>query len=237
MKKKLTTMILVLGAAIGLAAAQSIATHEKVQLWEGGPYWATTNIGAEKPEDYGYYFWWGDTVGYRRQGNAWVATDGSSSNFRFWDSSKSMQTYNKSISTLQSDGWVVLKDGAYVLAPKHDAAQVQWGGGWRMPTDQEMDDLCHNKCDWTWTTQNGVNGYIVRGRGDYAAANIFPDMSSLLLARTRAYQRASGSAFPVAGFISRTQPTMRWSLRRRSSSAAKSSFTSNPLTTTLSSTA
>ncbi len=173
MKKKLTTMILVLGAAIGLAAAQSIATHEKVQLWEGGPYWATTNIGAEKPEDYGYYFWWGDTVGYRRQGNAWVATDGSSSNFRFWDSSKSMQTYNKSISTLQSDGWVVLKDGAYVLASEHDAAQVQWGGGWRMPTDQEMDDLCHNKCDWTWTTQNGVNGYIVSGRGDYAAASIF----------------------------------------------------------------
>ena len=34
---------------------------EKVQLWEGGPYWATTNIGAEKPEDPGYYFWWGDT--------------------------------------------------------------------------------------------------------------------------------------------------------------------------------
>ena len=35
--------------------------HDKVQLWEGGPYWATTNIGAENPEDYGYYFWWGDT--------------------------------------------------------------------------------------------------------------------------------------------------------------------------------
>ena len=34
----------------------TIKTHDKVQLWEGGPYWATTNIGAEKPEDYGYYF-------------------------------------------------------------------------------------------------------------------------------------------------------------------------------------
>ena len=44
-----------------------------VQLWDGGPYWATTNIGAEKPEDYGYYFWWGDTVGYKREGNKWVA--------------------------------------------------------------------------------------------------------------------------------------------------------------------
>ena len=44
--------------------------HEKVQLGEGGPYWATTNIGAEKPEDCGYYFWWGDTVGYKREGEA-----------------------------------------------------------------------------------------------------------------------------------------------------------------------
>ena len=41
-------------------------SHSKVQLWEGGPYWAETNIDAENPEDYGYYFWWGDTVGYKR---------------------------------------------------------------------------------------------------------------------------------------------------------------------------
>ena len=147
--------------------------HEKVQLWEGGPYWATTNIGAEEPEDYGYYFWWGDTVGYKRENNAWVATDGSSSNFQFYNDAISQQTYNKVISTLQSEGWIVSQDGTYVLAPEHDAAQVQWGGGWRMPTYQELYDLCHNKCDWTWTTQNGVNGYVVRGRGDYAANSIF----------------------------------------------------------------
>ncbi len=145
--------------------------HEKVQLWEGGPYWATTNIGAENPEDSGYYFWWGDTVGYKREGNAWVATDGSSSNFSFGSSNTS--TYNKSIATLQSEGWIISQDGTYVLAPEHDAAQVQWGGGWRMPTYQELYDLCYNKCDWTWTTQNGVNGYIVRGRGDYASNSIF----------------------------------------------------------------
>ena len=147
-------------------------THEKVQLWEGGPYWATTNIGAENPEDYGYYFWWGDTVGYKREGNAWVATDGSSSNFSFgWSN---IPTYSKSsIATLQSEGWIVSQNGTYVLAPEHDAAQVQWGGGWRMPTSQELYDLCYDKCDWTWTTQNGVNGYVVRGRGDYAANSIF----------------------------------------------------------------
>ena len=148
----------------------SFDAHDKVQLWEGGPYWATTNIGAEKPEDYGYYFWWGDTVGYKRENNKWVASDGSNLNFSF-DPNKT-PTYIKSISTLQSEGWIVTRDGTYVLTPEHDAAQVQWGGNWRMPTLQELKDLC-SKCDWTWDLMNGVNGYIVRGRGSYAANNIF----------------------------------------------------------------
>lgn len=143
---------------------------EKVQLWEGGPYWATTNLGAEKPEDYGLYFWWGDTVGYRREGDAWVASDGSSYNFSF--EAGNTPTYHKTPATLENEGWVVSKDGTQVLAPEHDAAQVQWGGGWRMPTYQELCDLCR-KCDWTWTVQNGVNGCVVRGRGDFAAASIF----------------------------------------------------------------
>ena len=60
-----------------------VATVKKVQLWDGGPYWADTNIGAERPEEYGYYFWWGDTVGYKRENDVWVATDGSSLNFSF----------------------------------------------------------------------------------------------------------------------------------------------------------
>lgn len=139
----------------------------KVQLWEGGPYWAETNIGAEKPEDSGLYFWWGDTMGYRREGNAWVASDGSSSNFSFIEGNA--PTYRKDNSTLQSEGWITA-DGA--LAPEHDAARVHWGGAWRMPTITELNALVNN-CDWSWTTRNGVNGYLVRGRGDYSANSIF----------------------------------------------------------------
>lgn len=141
--------------------------RDKVQLWEGGPYWATTNIGAEKPEDYGYYFWWGDTVGYKRENDKWVASDGSNSNFSF--TSGNALTRGKSNSTLQSEGWTTA-DG--VLAPEHDAAHKHWGGDWRMPTYQELGDLYY-MCDWTWTTMNGVNGYIVRGKGDYASNSIF----------------------------------------------------------------
>ena len=142
-------------------------THDSVQLWEGGPYWATTNIGAEKPEDYGYYFWWGDTVGYKREGDAWVASDGSSRNFEFYG--ENTPAYDKSIDKLKSEGWITM-DG--ILAPEHDAAQVHWGGDWRMPTKQEESDL-NSKCDWTWTAMNGVMGYVVRGRGGYSSASIF----------------------------------------------------------------
>lgn len=138
-----------------------------VQLWTDGPYWATTNIGAEKPEDYGYYFWWGDTVGYKRENDKWVASDGSNSNFSSTSGNK--PTCKKTVSTLQSEGWITAEG---VLALEHDAAKKHWGGNWRMPTSQEFDDL-NSKCDWTWTTVNGVAGYVVRGRDSYASNSIF----------------------------------------------------------------
>jgi hypothetical protein len=127
-----------------------------VQLWEDGPYWATTNVGADEPWEYGYYFWWGDTVGYKRERYAWVASDGSSSNFCF---DNNVRTYGVGIYSNIDGG-------------RSDAAHIQWGGNWRMPTNQEMRDL-NDKCDWTWTMMNGINGYVVRGRGDYASNSIF----------------------------------------------------------------
>jgi hypothetical protein len=170
---------------------------KRVQLWEGGPYWADRNIGADKPEAPGYYFWWGDTVGYKREGDKWVASDGSNSNFEFGKLNaykpetladvikicrsnsnfefrneirdSNIPTCGKSVSDLRSEGWITA-DG--VLSPQHDAAQKHWGGNWRMPTDKEFKDLV-SKCDWSWTQVNGVNGYLVRGKGEYSSKSIF----------------------------------------------------------------
>ena len=150
--------------------------HNGIQLWEEGPYWAETNIGADEPWEYGYYFWWGDTVGYNHVGDTaasdylvyghWVASDGSSSDFSFGFFSPTRGPYP---SELLSEGWITAEG---VLAPEHDAAHVQWGGNWRMPTRLELEDL-KTKCDWTWTALNGVNGFIVHGKGDYASNSIF----------------------------------------------------------------
>ncbi len=158
-----------LGAVVhsNMVMRVNVVDHDKVQLWAGGPYWADTNIGAEEPEEHGYYFWWGDTIGYKRENNMWVATDGSSSNFSF--GSSNTPTFGKDISTLKSERWITADS---VLTPEHDAAHVHWGGNWRMPTDQEQYDL-RIKCSWCWTKMNGVQGYLVNGKGDYASNSIF----------------------------------------------------------------
>ena len=154
-------------ATVGSTRSATVTERRKVRLWASGPYWAEENVGADEPWDYGLYFWWGDTIGYRRENDAWVASDRSSSNFSF--ETGNTPTYQKSNSTLQSEGWITEYG---FLAPAHDAARAHWGGSWRMPTDQELSALNEN-CDWTWTTTNGVSGYVVRGRGAYASASIF----------------------------------------------------------------
>ena len=145
---------------------------KSVQLWAGGPHWATCNVGATKPEEYGYYFWWGDTVGYVRNAanDGWVSVkDGSGFLFEIdstWD------TYNKTIEQLRSAGWV---DAAGNLTMEHDAARVQWGGAWRMPTKDELDALIANTTREEVSNYEGtgVDGVIFRGKDEYAHKSIF----------------------------------------------------------------
>ena len=163
------------GGAMLLTNASFVVTIAKgaapdlggVQLWENGPYWAECNVGAATPEEYGYYFWWGDTVGYKRENDAWVAADRSTSNFSF--NSENTPTYGKNNAALLSAGYI---DSTTNLVAAHDAATAHLGSPWRMPTDAEFSALLDN-CSTTWTTQNGVYGLLVTGKGAYADKSIF----------------------------------------------------------------
>ena len=139
-----------------------------VQLWENGPYWAECNVGASQPEEAGYYFGLGDTVGYKRNtsNNGWISVKDSTS-FSF--SSDNCPTYGKNNSQLQSDGFI---DSTGNLVAAHDAATAHLGAPWRMPTDAEFSALINN-CDTEWTSRNGVSGRLVKGRGAYASKSIF----------------------------------------------------------------
>lgn len=158
------------------------------QLWENGPYWATCNVGATKPEEYGYYFWWGGTVGYKRNAsnNGWISVkDGSSFSFN----SGNCPTYGKNNSQLQSEGYIDATDN---LVAAHDAATAHLGEPWRMPTDAEFSALISN-CDTEWTSRNGVSGRLVKGRGAYASKSIFLPAAGLGLDSSLDYLGSEGN--------------------------------------------
>ena len=139
-----------------------------VQLWKNGPYWAECNIGATKPEDSGYFFWWGDTVGYKRNSSdtGWVSVKGGSS-FAF--SEDNCRTFGPDDDRLRSMGII---DSSANLTMDHDAAAVHHGSSWRMPTTEDFDQMLAN-CKISWTTRNGVHGYEVTGKGSYSSKSIF----------------------------------------------------------------
>ena len=109
--------------------------------------WASCNVGADSPEEYGDYFAWGETE---------PKSDYSWSTYKWCNGSYDTQT---KYCTSSSYGTV---DNKTVLEPEDDAATANWGGNWRMPTRAEQDEL-RTECTWTWTTLNGVNGYRVTG--------------------------------------------------------------------------
>ena len=113
-----------------------------------GLKWATCNVGAAKPEDYGDYFAWGEV---------------EPKEYYDWSTYKYGSMGDKFTKYCPPNSYAIgIVDHKTVLDPEDDAATANWGGAWRMPTIAEQEELINN-CTWTWTTQNGVNGYKVTG--------------------------------------------------------------------------
>ena len=129
--------------------------HEWVDLGlPSGTKWATMNVGADSPEDYGDYFAWGETTNWYNGIPKFLY---EMRNYKWYDDIDDTMT---KYCTSSLDGIV---DNKTTLDLSDDAAYVNWGGDWRMPTKEEQDELL-TKCIWRWTTQNGVNGYQVISR-------------------------------------------------------------------------
>ena len=133
------------------AVRVSEENHEYVDLGlSSGTLWATCNVGASAPEEYGDYFAWGETEPkdvYKWETYQWCT---GSENTLIKYCMNSNYGYNG------------FTDGKTELDPEDDAAYVNWGSSWRMPTKEQYQELCE-QCTWTWTTQNGVNGQLVTG--------------------------------------------------------------------------
>lgn len=160
-----------------ISTVQSVSwiTDEDADPYNGHAYvdlglpsglkWATMNVGATTPEDYGDYFAWGETEPYYTAGHS---QDHPCSSWKTGKTGYNWESYkwcNGSSSTLTkycTDSSYGTVDNKTTLELADDAARVNWGGSWRMPTKAEQDEL-RNNCTWTWTTQNGVRGYKVEG--------------------------------------------------------------------------
>ena len=142
-----------------------------------GLLWATCNVGAETAEEYGDYFAWGET---------------QPKDYYYWST---YQYCNGSSSTLtkycnnSSNGYNGYTDNLTTLLPEDDAATANWGSDWRMPTNEEWQEL-YNNTTVTWTTRNGVDGRL------FTASN----GNSLFL--------------PAAGFRNGSLSCRRWRQRR-----------------------
>ena len=125
--------------------------HEYVDLGlPSGLKWATCNVGATTPEDYGDYFAWGEVE--PKATYEW-------STYKYCNGTNKTLTKYCNNSSYGNNGFT---DNKTVLDPEDDAATANWGGAWRMPTYDEFDEL-KTKCTWIWATQSGVNGYKVTG--------------------------------------------------------------------------
>ena len=142
MKRILITLLLsVLVLAANAADVKVRYTHRKHESVDLGlsVLWATTNVGARNPQDYGNYFAFGETEPKE------MFTE---KNFRFGSQGIKL--------TERYDSTRFDKYGTTVLDPVDDAAAANWGKGWRMPTKAEKEELM--ACNWEWITVDGVYG-------------------------------------------------------------------------------
>ncbi|MBR5170381.1 MAG: leucine-rich repeat protein [Muribaculaceae bacterium] len=116
--------------------------HDYVDLGlPSGTLWATMNVGASSPEDYGDYFAWGETA---------VKEDYQWSTYKWYDFDEFELTK------------YCYEDGLKELVPEDDAAYTNWGPSWRMPSLEQINELS-DYCTWQQTTMNGVVGMLGTG--------------------------------------------------------------------------
>ena len=124
-------------------------SYEAIDLGlPSGLKWASCNIGATQPEQPGSYFAWGET---------------QPKQIYDWDTYKWCNGTDSIMTKYVTNSEFGHVDNLNVLQPEDDAAHVNWGGAWRMPTKDEFDELIH-KCKWTLISMdNGSNVFQVTG--------------------------------------------------------------------------
>lgn len=172
--------------------------------------WANMNVGATNEKEYGTFFGWGETVGFTVQG---VTTNAASNNSKstahdwtnYWwgNSATELTKYN-----INSD--LGLVDNKTTLELVNDAARLNWGGSWRMPTEAEINELIatYNTEDntnwkWEWESDNETSryGYLVTYKGVTPNTHIFIPAAGHRFGSELQYQKNCGQYWTSSLFL------------------------------------
>ena len=123
----ITDAMLVVNYVLGKPSSPYVAVDLGLP---SGTKWASCNVGATKPEEFGDYYAWGEIT---------TKTEYSPYTYQYYE-----------------DGEYV-NIGDDISGTQYDVARAKWGGKWRMPTKDEVKELVNN-CKYEWTTLNGVTG-------------------------------------------------------------------------------
>lgn len=165
--------------------------HRYVDLGlPSGTLWATCNVGANSPEDYGDYFAWGETEPKRTY--TWSTYKWMEDGYDDWNGcSKYTIADDQTIGCWYNNG-TFIGDNKNELDFEDDAAYMKWGEGWRMPSVAQIEEL-HASCTWTYTTENKVFGQKAvgpNGSSIFFPAAGFYNGSSLRNSRSYGYYRS-----------------------------------------------
>ncbi len=118
-----------------------------------GTKWANMNVGAQSPDEAGHYFAWGETAPQSDNAYSWQS-------YEYCNGSSTTMTKYCDDSEYGYQGFT---DGKSILDDTNDAAIASWGVDWRMPTDNELQELIAFT-NREWATKNGISGYILTSK-------------------------------------------------------------------------
>lgn len=196
---------LLLCLADNSAFAQS-RTHESVDLGlPSGTLWAATNIGAEKPEDFGNYYSWGETetkeyyeiINYKGYIRAHYKTVGGG---------KDEDGFDIPESNVFIDDEYIFDDN--IIGTHQDVARRLWKEDWCLPSKEQIDEL-YAECDWTRASRNGISGYKITSRTN--GKWIFLPAASLIARSSRTYTKGYEGRY-WSGVSSKSNPSEAYAI-------------------------
>lgn len=120
--------------------------HDYIDLGlPSGTLWATCNVGADNPEDFGNYYAWGEI---ETKSTYWY------DNYKWGDT----HNYTKYVCHGEN-GLNYFTDNKTKLEPEDDVANVLWKRGWHIPDDKQFKEMVEN-CRWNFTTVNGIYVFV-----------------------------------------------------------------------------